>query len=78
MSGPHAQVSQLVATGPERLRRRIWTATASLAFDEGASDELHFLRPREIVDAQYWSELEATIGWGEVLTELGPEVWDAA
>ena len=75
VSGPRAEVSQLVATGPERLERRIWAADASLEFGASTTDELHYLQPREIVAAQYWSELEATVGWGEVLAELGPEAW---
>jgi acetoacetate decarboxylase len=75
VGGPRAQVSQLVVTGPERLERRIWTADASLEFGASTTDELHYLQPREIVAAQYWSELEATVGWGEVLAELGPEPW---
>lgn len=75
VTGPRAQIAQLVATGPERLQRRIWKASASLAFAEGASDELYLLQPREIVDAQYWSDVELTAGWGEVLEELGQEAW---
>lgn len=75
VSGPRAQVAQLVATGPESLQRQVWSAGGSLTFEEGASDELHLLRPREIVAAQYWSDLELTVGWGEVLRELGPEPW---
>ena len=71
VTGPRAQIAQLVATGPERLQRRVWNASASLDFAEGVGDELHFLRPREIVDAQYWSNVELTVGWGEVLEELG-------
>ena len=76
VSGPRASISQLVATGPERIHgRSIWKADATLAFHEGAGDELHFLAPREIVEAQYWSDVELTIGWGETLAELGEQVW---
>jgi acetoacetate decarboxylase len=76
VSGPRATVSQLVATGPQRIHgRRVWKAEASLAFDEAPGDELHYLAPREIVEAQYWSDVELTIGWGEVLAELGEQVW---
>jgi len=75
--GPSAQIGQLVATGPERIHgRRLWQAEARVSFGESPSDELHFLAPREIVDAQYWSDVEITIGWGEVLAELGDGVWD--
>jgi acetoacetate decarboxylase len=76
VSSPRAAVSQLVATGPERIHgRAVWKADATLAFFEGPGDELHFLAPREIVEAQYWSDVELTIGWGEVLAELGDGVW---
>ena len=76
VASPRAAVSQLVATGPQRIHRRtIWKAQAWLDFHEGPGDELHFLAPREIVDAQYWSDVELTIGWGEVLVDLGEGVW---
>ncbi|CAN5822975.1 hypothetical protein BH23CHL8_BH23CHL8_21490 [soil metagenome] len=76
VSAPRAVVSQLVATGPERIDgRTIWKAEATLSFQEGPRDELHFLAPREIVEAQYWSDVELSIGWGETLAELGQEVW---
>jgi acetoacetate decarboxylase len=66
-----AALSQLVVTGPERIHhRRAWEATASLAFAEGPEDELHHLRPREIVAAQLWTEVDLTIGWGRVLRDL--------
>jgi acetoacetate decarboxylase len=74
--GPTATISQLVATGPERIHeRRIWAAEGRLSFAEGPSDELHHLAPREIVQAQYWSGVRLTIGWGTVLAELGDAVW---
>ena len=75
-SGPEAQVAQLIASGPVHLQRRVWGASASLDFHEGETDELHFLRLRQIVDAQYWSNIEMTVGWGEVLEELGPDAWE--
>jgi acetoacetate decarboxylase len=74
---PRAAVAQLVATGPERIHHRdIWEATGALSFGEGATDELHCLAPREIVAAQYWANVDLTIGWGTVLQELGDGVWD--
>jgi acetoacetate decarboxylase len=77
VAGPRAAVSQLVATGPERIHHRlVWKADARLDFAEGPTDELHFLAPREIVQAQYWSEVRLTIGWGRALVELGDRVWD--
>jgi acetoacetate decarboxylase len=76
---PTAAVAQLVATGPERIHERdVWEATGTLAFGESDTDELHFLRPREIVAAQYWTNVRLTIGWGEVLAELGDTVWTDA
>lgn len=74
---PRAAVAQLVATGPERIHHRdIWEASGALSFGEGATDELHCLAPREIVAAQYWANVDLTIGWGTVLQELGDGVWD--
>jgi acetoacetate decarboxylase len=76
VASPSAAVAQLVATGPERIHHRdIWEATGELAFGEATTDELHFLRPREIVSAQYWANVSLTIGWGQVLAELGDSVW---
>ena len=77
VGGPTAAVAQLVATGPERIHgRRIWSAEGRLSFAESPDDELHYLAPREIVQAQYWSDVRLTIGWGQVLAELGESVWD--
>jgi acetoacetate decarboxylase len=76
VAGPRAAVAQLVATGPERIHeRRIWAADARLSFEEAPGDELHYLAPREIVQAQYWTGIRLTIGWGEALAELGESVW---
>ena len=77
VDGPGAAVSQLVATGPERIDRRdIWSATATLSFGEGPGDELVALAPREIVKAEYWANVALSVGWGEVLAELGDGVYD--
>ena len=76
VTGPQAAIAQLVATGPERIHeRRVWSADARLSFAEAPNDELHVLAPREIVRAQYWSGVRLTIGWGEVLADLGEQVW---
>ena len=70
-----AAISQLVATGPERIERRdIWAADGTVSFGPGPRDELTSLAPREIVKAEYWSGLILSIGWGEVLAELGDAV----
>ena len=66
VAGPSAAIAQLVATGPERIHeRRVWAAEARLDLGEAPSDELHYLAPREIVQAQYWSGVRLTIGWGK-------------
>jgi hypothetical protein len=79
VAGPSAAIAQLVATGPERIHeRRVWSADARLSFGEGPGDELHHLAPREIVQAQYWSGVRLTIGWGKTLAELGERVWGDA
>jgi acetoacetate decarboxylase len=71
-----AAVAQLIATGPERIRRRvIWSATASLSFGAGAGDELEHLEPRRIVSGEYWTDQDLTVGWASVLAELGPDPW---
>jgi acetoacetate decarboxylase len=73
---PGAAIAQLVATGPERIDRRdTWAATGTVSFGAGARDELTLLAPREIVKAEYWSGLRLSIGWGEVLAELGDGVY---
>lgn len=74
---PRAAVGQLVATGPSLIRRgEVWEATATLEMHEGLSDELHFLKPREIVAAQYWVGVELTVDHGRVLAELGDGAWN--
>jgi len=76
-TGPTAQVGQLLATGPSRIDgRTAWQATAELSFGESPHTELHYLAPREIVDAQYWADVDLTVGWATVLEELGDSVWD--
>ena len=76
VEGPGAAVAQLVATGPERIERRdIWPATGTLAFGSAPGDELIRLAPREIVKAEYWTSLVLSVGWGEVLAELGDGVY---
>lgn len=75
-TGPRPAIAQLLATGPEAIHERIiWDAQATLRFGEGAGEELHFLAPREILSAEYWSGVDLTIGWGTVLSELGPLPW---
>jgi acetoacetate decarboxylase len=74
---PGLAVAQLVATGPAWIERRDrWAATGTLGFGGAPGDELAALAPREIVAAELWTHLDLAIGWGEVLTELGDEVFD--
>ena len=76
-TGPSAQIGQLLATGPQRIDgRTAWQAKAELSFGESPLNELQYLAPREIVDAQYWSGVDITVGWGKVIEELGDRVWD--
>lgn len=75
-SGPSADIAQLLETGPERIHSRtIWPATGTLRLAEGPGDELHHLRPREIISAEYWNHVDLTIGWATVLEELGQSPW---
>lgn len=77
VDGPGAAISQLVATGPERIDHRdVWSATATLTFRDAPRDELTALAPREIVKAEYWGDVALSVGWGEVLAELGDAVYD--
>lgn len=74
---PGLAVAQLVATGPAWIERRErWAGSGTLAFGDAPGDELAALAPREIVAAELWSGLDLAIGWGEVLAELGDEVFD--
>ncbi|MBX3031977.1 MAG: acetoacetate decarboxylase family protein [Chloroflexi bacterium] len=76
VTGPTAAIAQVVATGPETIHhRRVWDARVTITVGEGPGDETHFLAPREIVRAEYWSELDLTIGWGTVLQDLGRDPW---
>lgn len=60
MSSPErlgTEVCELVLTSPQSVRAGLtWEAEASLAMGEAVNDELHFLRPREIVLAEYWPQ----------------------
>lgn len=71
VDGRSILVDQLVETGPSHvIWERVWTASASLSFEESLNDELHFLRPREIVAAEYWERVRLAIGPGSVLVDL--------
>lgn len=64
-------VNQLVRSGPSAIRwGEIWNATATVAFESSATDDLSFLEPFTVVAAQYWADLDLTIGPGKVLAEI--------
>lgn len=70
VDGPGDALRQLVQTGPARIDwGPIWRAHGELSFGSGPSDELEFLRPREVVAAQYWSHVDLSVGFGHVLAE---------
>lgn len=71
VDAPGFAVRQLVSTGPNRVTwGKTWEAEASLSFAPSPNDELEYLRPREIVKAEYWPDVELTVGFGSVLGEL--------
>jgi acetoacetate decarboxylase len=68
IEGPELDVSQLVVAGPSRMDTGlVWKATGTLELGEGLNDELHFLRPGEIVSADYVPYVDLTVGYGKVL-----------
>jgi len=70
VDGPGDALRQLVQTGPTRIEwGPIWRARGELSFGPGPSDELDFLRPREVVAAHYWSHVDLSVGFGRVLAE---------
>ncbi|MFN8377463.1 MAG: acetoacetate decarboxylase family protein [Anaerolineae bacterium] len=63
-----AEVCQLILGGPTRADfGPVWQATATLGLGEGLNDELHFLRPREIVAADYRPNIDISVGYGRIL-----------
>lgn len=64
-------VDQLILAGPSRMEAEtVWDAAGELQLYEGIADELHFLRPEEIVSADYVPWVDLTVGNGKVLTNL--------
>lgn len=69
--GQPPDVNQLVVAGPERVEvGQIWQASGSVSLGEGLNDELHFLRPREIVSADYMVGADLRVGFGRILEHL--------
>ena len=70
VDGPGDALRQLVQTGPTRIEwGPIWRAHGELTFGSGPSDELEFLRPRDVVAAHYWSHVDLSVGFGHVLAQ---------
>ena len=65
------EICQLILGGPVRAESGpIWSATATLEIGEGPNDELHFLRPREILSADYRPQVDLSVGYGRILERL--------
>jgi len=65
------EVRQLVMIQPTTLAcRSIWAAEGTIEINEDFNDELHFLRPKDIVFAEYFPYLELSVGYGRVLATL--------
>ena len=64
-------VNQLILAGPSRMELGlVWDASGTLELYEGLGDELHHLRPAEIVSADYVAWADLTVGHGKVLANL--------
>jgi acetoacetate decarboxylase len=73
VDGRSALVDQLVETGPESIDRGpVWRGRGSLEFAYVRGLELHYLRPRSLVDVEYWSAISLVIGSGRVLLDRRP------
>lgn len=71
IEGKQLDVHQLVVAGPSRVEvNTIWNATGTLELPETSHDELHFLRPGDIVAADYVPFIDLTVGYGKVLERL--------
>ena len=71
IEGPAGDVNQLIVAGPSRMQLgEVWAAEGELELLEGTADELHFLRPGEIVSADYVAHADLTVGHGKVLQSL--------
>ncbi len=48
----------------------IWEAEGAIEINDGFTDELHVLRPKNIVFAEYFPYRELSVGYGRVLATL--------
>ncbi len=70
-AGAAPVLNQLVRSGPTAIHwGEIWNATATVTFESTATDDLSFVEPFTVVAAQYWADLDLTIGPGKVLAEI--------
>lgn len=68
IEGTEPDVCQLVVAGPSRMHiGEVWKGTGTLELGEGFNDELHFLRPGEIISADYVPYVDLTVGHGKIL-----------
>ena len=64
-------VHQLIMAGPSRIEAEIvWNATGTLDLPDSTHDELHHLRPGNIVAADYVPFIDLTVGYGKVLERM--------
>ena len=71
VEGREPDVNQLILAGPSRMDiGPVWEATGALELRQGSADELQFLRPGEIVSADYAPYVDLTVGHGKVLEKL--------
>lgn len=72
VDGRSVAIDQLVETGPQEMHRAtVWEAEGELSFGDVTTEELRYLRPREIIRAEYWDGVRAVIGPGRVLLTGG-------
>ena len=48
----------------------VWEAKGTLELYEGMGEELHFLRPAEIISADYVPFVDLTVGKGRAVAKL--------
>ncbi len=71
IEGDALDVDQLILSGPSRMDvDQVWDASGEFELHEGLADELHHLRPAEIVSADYVPWADLTVGHGRVLKHL--------
>jgi acetoacetate decarboxylase len=70
VDAPGEAMRELTLTGPSAFSRGgIHAAVAELHISSGSG--LDWLHPREVVDAALWSDINVTIGYGQILADFG-------